>query len=94
MARMPDGFVFITNVSGPKVKDGQAYADVGVEERELVMCKNCKWWDKDQTTDGINGFCPNTGCCEEPDFYCADGERRQEHGEAGEHMEGAASASI
>lgn len=43
----------------------------------VVRCKDCKWWDKDQTTDGVKGFCPNTGCCEEPDFYCADGERRE-----------------
>ena len=77
MARMPDGFVFITKVSGPKVKDGKAFVDVSIDERELVMCKNCKWWDKDQTTDGVKGFCPNTGCCEQPDFYCADGERRE-----------------
>ena len=68
MARMPDGWVVTVEADG---------LDVRLKEsRELVMCKNCKWWDKDQTTDGVKGFCPNTGCCEQPDFYCADGERR------------------
>ena len=42
----------------------------------VVRCKHCKWWDKDQTTDGYKGFCPHTGCCVKPDFYCADGARR------------------
>lgn len=42
MARMHDGFVFITKVSGPKVKDGKAFAEVSIDKRELVMCKNCK----------------------------------------------------
>lgn len=70
MARMPDGFVFITNVSGPKVKDGQAYAEVNVEERELVMCKNCKCYN------GKIGYCYRDGGSRKPDFYCADGERR------------------
>ena len=70
MARMPDGFVFITNVSGPKVKDGQAYADVSVEERELVMCKSCKCYNR-QT-----GYCYRIGCSRGREFFCADGERR------------------
>lgn len=47
MARMPDGFVIIMNVSSPKMKDGKCYADVSVEERELVMCRNCKHWERD-----------------------------------------------
>ena len=78
MARMPDGLVLITKVSGPKVKDGKAFADVSIDERELVMCKNCKWWDKDQTTDGVKGICLINGCCEQPDFYCAGGKRRDD----------------
>ena len=73
-----DGFVLITKVSGPKVKDGKAFADVSIDERELVMCKNCKWWDKGQTMDGVKGLCFITGCCEKPNFYCADGERRDD----------------
>lgn len=76
MARIPDGWVFIPQV-GEIQKDeyGGLFVPCNVEQKELVMCKNCKWWDKNQTTDGVKGFCPNTGCCEQPDFYCADGER-------------------
>ncbi len=73
MARMPDGFVFITNVSGPKVKDGQAYADVSVEERELVMCKNCRYADY---PDSANPVCTVYYGAGGPDFYCAGGKRR------------------
>ena len=72
MARMPDGFVFITNVSGPKVKDGKAYADVSLEERELVMCKNCKCYNSKI------GYCYRAGGSRGPNFYCADGKRRSE----------------
>lgn len=72
MARMPDGWVVT-------VESDRKSLEVRITgSRELVMCKNCKWWDKDQTTDGAKGFCPNTGCCEQPDFYCADGERRDD----------------
>ena len=79
MARMPDGFVFITNVSGPKVKDGHAYADVSVEERELVMCRNCKHWEMDWETVGDKRFCPLIDYFSGPEFFCADGERRDAH---------------
>lgn len=70
MARFPDGWVFILNVSGPKVKDGQAYADVSVEERELVMCKNCehRW------TSMCRMYVGNQET--EDKWFCADGERR------------------
>ena len=42
----------------------------------VVRCRDCKWWEEGQTTDGVKGFCPISGCCEGPEFYCADGERR------------------
>lgn len=48
-----------------------------VDAVPVVRCRDCKWWGKDSTTDGYKRFCPNTGCCEEPDFYCADGERME-----------------
>lgn len=70
MARIPDGWIIT-------VESDRLGTEVQLKGgRELVMCKHCKWWDKDQTTDGYKGFCPNTGCCEEPDFFCADGKRR------------------
>ena len=76
MARMPDGFVFITNVSGPKVKDGHAYADVSVEERELVMCKNCRHYDTEPYGDVM--FCYQGLGWTEPEDYCSKGERGDE----------------
>ena len=72
MARMPDGFVFITNVSGPNLKDGQAYADVSLEERELVMCKNCER----RCTSLCRMYVGNQET--EDEWFCADGERRNE----------------
>lgn len=93
MARFPDGWVFIPRVSGPKVKDGKCYADVSVEERELVMCRHCRHWDVDWEIVGDKHFCPVMDHCTEPEFFCADGKRRDERGEAGERLEGAASAS-
>ena len=82
MARMPDGFVFITKVSGPKVKDGKAFADVSIDERELVMCKNCKhWWEANELCTHqrhVHGtVCAHE--CKATD-YCSDGERRDEDG--------------
>ena len=47
-----------------------------VEAVPVVRCRDCKWWEEGQTTDGVKGFCPISGCCEGPEFYCADGERR------------------
>ena len=77
MAKMPDGWVMIPKYEGiNQDENGKLVQQFSIEDKELVMCKNCKWWDKDHTTDGVKGFCPNTGCCEQPDFYCADGERR------------------
>lgn len=69
MARFPDGWVFIPTVNGPKVKEGKAFTEVSVEERELVMCKSCKCYN------GKIGYCYKGGMGVVPDFYCADGER-------------------
>lgn len=89
MARMPDGFVFITKVSGPKVKDGKAFADVSIDERELVMCRNCKHGTPTKNARGEAVIKCEEICwlCRlprlmEPDWYCADGERRDEDGSA------------
>lgn len=58
------------------MKDGKCYADVSVEERELVMCRNCKHWEMDWETVGDKRFCPLIDYFSEPEFFCADGERR------------------
>ena len=74
MARMPDGFVFITKLSGPKVKDCKCYADVSIDERELVMCKNCKHYEEEPEGDVMMCYC-GLGYTK-PSDYCSRGERR------------------
>ena len=44
----------------------------------VVRCEKCRWWDKEQSTDGFKGFCENIGACTHPNWYCADGEWRDE----------------
>ena len=70
MARFPDGWVFIPKVSGPELQDGNLVSTVSVDERELVMCRNCKCYNT-QT-----GYCYRIGCSRGREFFCADGERR------------------
>ena len=79
MARMPDGFVFITKVSGPKVKDGKAFADVSIDERELVMCKNCThcYFASNRVPVEKAHVCSIFGYDVALDFYCKNGERRE-----------------
>lgn len=75
MARFPDGWVLILHVGAPKTEDGQITVDVGVEEKELVMCKHCKYrWTI---------MCvPYRGGQETADdWYCADGEEEDSNGE-------------
>lgn len=82
MARLPDGWVFITKISGPKVNDGKCYADVSVDERELVMCKNCRYYDcEDQFCTVYGMMLSHT----DGNWFCADGERRDDDGQANRH---------
>lgn len=73
MARMPDGFMFITKVSGPKVKDGKAFADVTIDERELVMCRSCRHYNTACCSEGC-GWCENRNFGTLDEWFCADGE--------------------
>ena len=74
MARFPDGLIFI-----PKFKDMTTTKEPGelvitVEQRELVCCKNCKYWNADDYDCNIKvGHFTAT-----PDFFCADGERKED----------------
>lgn len=74
MARMPDGFVFIIKVSRPKVKDGKAFADVSIDKRELVMCKNCEFYGEEPY--GTLKECYRGLGWTEPIDYCSRGKRR------------------
>ena len=62
-----------------KIRKAPIVLKPNVDAVPVVRCRDCKWWEKGQTTDGVKGFCPISGCCEGPDFYCADGERREEN---------------
>lgn len=75
MARMPDGFVFITKVSGPKVKDGKAFADVTIDERELVMCRSCRHYNTACCSEGC-GWCEDRNVGTWDEWFCADGEAK------------------
>ena len=45
---------------------------------ELVRCKNCRHWDKGHTEEctNLDSVCFRNGLCK-PDWYCADGERKE-----------------
>ena len=69
MARMPDGFVAITNVDRKGIK-------VDIETKELVMCKNCKHRDPEDRKCDCGGMPFDTQIFPVPDdWYCPLGER-------------------
>ena len=41
--------------------------------QEVVRCKDCKHYDKDENS--WLGTCLENGVCSVPDWFCADGER-------------------
>ncbi len=82
MAKMPDGWIFI-----PKEKSKTEFELVS---RELVCCRNCKWWD--QKDDSSYGYCRASDHwyrskhweisiyrVYQADWFCADGERREKN---------------
>lgn len=73
MARLPAGWIFI-----PKFKD---MTTITVEQRELVCCKNCKWWENGLCkSDDVSRKIDDCGCYPDfrtsSDWFCADGERK------------------
>ena len=44
---------------------------------ELVRCRDCKWWDKDNGFDD-KGYCDLLDSYWRPDEYCSSSERREE----------------
>lgn len=74
MARFPDGWVFVPHVKGPRKEDGQLVVTVSIDEKELVMCKHCKYrWDS------IGCQMYSEGMKTPDDWYCADGEKEDKH---------------
>lgn len=48
----------------------------------VVRCRECANWETDWTPNGggEKHFCPLIGLTRPPDWYCADGERKEENG--------------
>ena len=68
MAKLPAGWIFI-----PKMKDA---VTITVEKRELVVCKDCKWYHQAFANEGR---CVNhDNDFHNPDWFCADGKRTTE----------------
>ena len=84
MAKMPDGYVFIPRVTEIKTDDKSVIVNAEVEEKELVMCRSCRyghpldheWYKCHKNTL----FKLNKGT-----FYCADGELRKITKQGGNH---------
>ena len=86
MARMPDGWV-ITTESNKKGTEMRLKSS-----RELVMCKNCKYYEVKDLWGNFGGVSVlaasdvptchkwSDGCMTEPDGYCFMGERRDDDG--------------
>lgn len=45
------------------------------ETQELVRCKDCMHYDRDENSN--LGTCLENGVCSTPDWFCADGERKE-----------------
>ena len=53
----------------------------GADVVPVVRCKDCKYWDMDwEPVNAPKGdhFCSQIGLCAEGEWFCADGERREE----------------
>lgn len=50
-----------------------------LEQPEIVRCKDCKWYTKSDPQHPDCDYCLRIICgAIPPDFYCADGERRDD----------------
>lgn len=57
------------------ISDGYWYGN----GEEIVRCKDCKWWgDLDPKNRYTDCYCHVVECSTEPDWYCADGERKDD----------------
>jgi hypothetical protein len=48
-----------------------------VDAVEVVRCKDCKFGEYDEDFPN-QYYCPNWGCAFRSDWFCADGERRED----------------
>lgn len=47
-----------------------------VDAVQVVRCKDCQWFDAND--DYYDSYCDKNGISVEEDFYCADGERKDD----------------
>lgn len=47
---------------------------------EVIRCKDCQYWQTEWETAGGHHFCPMVDRGTDEQFYCADGERRDDGG--------------
>ena len=58
-----------------------AYLNENEDVVEVVRCKNCKNWEDDWNPESVEKgrhFCCMIGRFPDGDFYCPDGERKEE----------------
>lgn len=75
MARFPDGYIMIIKPTETKLENGNVMVNISVDEKELVMCKHCKFCK----TEYVNyfGMCMCDGEFRDADDYCSWGERKE-----------------
>lgn len=47
---------------------------------DVVRCRDCQNWKREWEANGVAHFCPMMDYYSEPNFFCADGKRRNEDG--------------
>ena len=50
--------------------------------RELVRCKDCRYWGLTNFVHEPTGWCGRQETTRNPDWYCADGERKEKDNES------------
>ncbi len=50
-----------------------------IDAVQVVRCRDCKWWgDLDPKNRYTDCYCHVVECSTEPEWFCADGERKQD----------------
>ena len=73
MSMIPDGWIFIPKIE-VNYENGCAAANITIEERKLIMCRNCI--KSIEPCDGWDRRCKVYGVVRD-DFYCGDGKEKE-----------------
>lgn len=66
--KLPVGWIFMAKMTSPTT--------IGVDQRELVLCRDCKHCFTDGSNVKYNMCDLNHNLYQGDNWYCADGERR------------------